>query len=249
MIVKKINDIIGGLWEVNLMETFVLVHGAWDGGYVWKKLAKLLREEGHSVYTPTLTGLGERTHLMQPNIGLKTFIQDIVNTIKYESLRDVILVGHSYSGMVITGVAEEIPEFIKELVYVDAMLPENGDSVMDISGPEMAAHFIEEVKVYGEGWRVLPRNTIDEKKSAMSLLAFTQSVEIKNSKAQLIPHIYVEVKDNPKHWPMTPIFLESAKKARDRKWEVFSIEVGGHWVMETNPEALVRILNQCVEVV
>ncbi len=83
----------------------------------------------------------------------------------------------------------------------------------------------------------------------MSLFAFTQSVEIKNSKAQLIPHIYVEVKDNPEHWPMTPIFLESAKKARDRKWEVFSIEVGGHWVMETNPEALVRILNQSVEVI
>ena len=78
---------------------------------------------------------------MQPNIGLKTFIQDIVNTIKYQGLKDVILVGHSYSGMVITGVAEVIPEFIKELVYVDAMLPEDGDSVMDISGPEISAFY------------------------------------------------------------------------------------------------------------
>ena len=149
---------------------------SWSMGWrlCLEKLAKLLREEGHSVYTPTLTGLGERTHLMQPNIGLKTFIQDIVNTVKYEGLRDVILVGHSYSGMVITGVAEEIPEFIKELVYVDAMLPENGDSVMDISGPEMAAHFIEEVKVHGEGWRVLPRNTTDEKISDV-IVGFTHN--------------------------------------------------------------------------
>ena len=78
---------------------------SWSMGWrlCLEKLAELLREEGHSVYTPTLTGLGERTHLMQPNIGLKTFIQDIVNTIKYQGLKDVILVGHSYSGMVITG--------------------------------------------------------------------------------------------------------------------------------------------------
>ncbi|AWC29949.1 alpha/beta fold hydrolase [Bacillus cytotoxicus] len=229
------------------METFVLVHGAWDGSYVWGKVAALLRKDGHRVYTPTLTGLGERTHLMQPSIGLNTYIQDIVNVIRYEELKDVILVGHSYSGMVITGVAEVIPEFIKKMVYVDAMIPDDGDSVMDISGSKMAAHFIEEVKAYGEGWRVLPRNTFDERKSAMSLLAFTQAVEIKNPIVQHIPHIYVEIQDHPEYWPMTPIFLASAKKARDRKWNVFSIEAGGHWIMETNPEALVHILNKCVE--
>ncbi|WP_459499311.1 alpha/beta fold hydrolase [Bacillus sp. C1] len=230
------------------METFVFVHGAWDGGYIWKEIATRLRKEGHEVYTPTLTGLGERTHLAKPSIGLKTYIQDIVNVIQYEQLEDVILVGHSYSGMVITGVAEIIPKLIKNLVYVDAMLPNDGNSVMDISGPGMAAHFIEEVKLHGEGWRVLPRNEADPRKSAMPLLAFTQAVEMKNPQVDKIPHTYVEILDHPKSWPMTPIFQKSAVIAKERGWGVFAIETGGHWVMQTNPEALVRIFNQCANV-
>lgn len=231
------------------MATFVFVHGAWEGGYVWKEVATRLRKDGHEVYTPTLTGLGERKHLANSSVGLKTYIQDIVNVIQYEQLQDVILVGHSYSGMVITGVAEMIPESIKNLVYVDAMLPNDGDSVMDISGPEMAPHFIEEVKLHGEGWRVLPRDTADQRKSAMPLLAFTQAIEIKNPKVNEIPHTYVEVLDNPEHWPMTHIFQKSAEKARKRTWDIFSVQTGGHWVMETNPEVLVRILSQCGELV
>lgn len=158
------------------MATFILVHGAWDGGYVWREVATQLRKEGHEVYTPTLTGLGERAHLAHSGVGLKTYIQDIVNVIHYEKLKDVILVGHSYAGMVITGVAEIIPEFIKNIVYVDAMIPNIGDSVMDISGPEMSSHFIEEVKVHGDGWRIIPRNASDQRKTAMPLLAFTQSI-------------------------------------------------------------------------
>ncbi|KEK26334.1 alpha/beta fold hydrolase [Bacillus gaemokensis] len=229
------------------MATFVLVHGAWDGGYVWKEVATSLRKDGHEVYTPTLTGLGERTHLLQPSVGLETYIQDVINIIQYEQLHDVILVGHSYSGMVITGVAEVIPESIKNLVYVDAMLPNDGDSVMDISGPGMATHFIEEVKLHGEGWRVLPRNASDKRKSAMPLLAFTQAVEMQNYKVNEIPHTYVEILDHPENWPMTPIFRKSAEVAKEREWDVFTVETGGHWVMQTNPEVLVCILNQCNE--
>lgn len=234
----------GNYREVHVMATFVFVHGAWDGGYVWKEVATCLRKEGHEVYTPTLTGLGERTHLAQPSVGLKTYIQDIANVIQYEQLHDVILVGHSYSGMVITGVAEVIPESIKNLVYIDAMLPNDDDSVMDISGPKMATHFIEEVKLSGEGWRILPRNASDKRKSAMPLLAFTQAIEMKNPKVDEIPHTYVEILDHPEHWPMTPIFQKSAEIARERDWDVFSVQTGGHWVMQTNPEVLVRILSQ-----
>lgn len=227
------------------MATFVLIHGAWDGGYVWKEVATHLRKEGHEVYTPTLTGLGERTHLANPSIGLKTYIQDVVNVIQYEQLQEVILVGHSYSGMVITGVAEVISKTIKKLVYVDAMLPNDGDSVMDISGPEMASHFIEEVKLHGEGWRVLPRNATDPRKSAMPLLAFMQAIEMKNPQVSTIPHTYVEILDHPEKWPMTPIFQKSAQIAREREWDVFTVGTGGHWVMQTNPEELVDILNRC----
>ncbi|PHB05558.1 alpha/beta hydrolase [Bacillus wiedmannii] len=227
------------------MATFILVHGAWDGGYVWREVATQLRKEGHEVYTPTLTGLGERSHLAHPGVGLKTYIQDIVNVIHYEKLNEVILVGHSYAGMVITGVAEIIPECIKNIVYIDAMIPNNGDSVMDISGPEMSSHFIEEVKAHGDGWRIIPRNASDQRKFAMPLLAFTQSIEMNNSIVNEIPHTYIEILDHPANWPMTPIFQRSAEIAKEREWDVYSIQRGGHWVMQTNQEELTRILERC----
>lgn len=98
-----------------IMATFILVHGAWDGGYVWREVATQLRKEGHEVYTPTLTGLGERAHLAHPGVGLKTYIQDIVNVIHYEKLKEVILVGHSYAGMVITGLQKLFQNALKIL--------------------------------------------------------------------------------------------------------------------------------------
>ncbi|MEA2679624.1 MAG: hypothetical protein QOK03_1346 [Candidatus Binataceae bacterium] len=91
------------------MSTFVLVHGAWHGGWCYKPVARLLRNAGHEVYTPTLTGLGERSHLMSPTIDLATHVKDIVNVLRWEELSDVVLAGHSYGGMVITGVADLVP--------------------------------------------------------------------------------------------------------------------------------------------
>ena len=112
------------------MATFVLVHGAFIGGWAWRRLTPLLTAAGHDVWTPTLTGAGERAHLLTPGIGLSTNIQDIVSVLEYEDLRDVILVGHSYGGMVITGVADRARERIAELVYLDAHVPENGQNAM-----------------------------------------------------------------------------------------------------------------------
>jgi len=97
------------------MATFVLVHGGWAGGWVWKYVAPLLRAAGHEVYTPTLTGLGERVHLAHPDIDLALHIQDVVNVVLYEDLHDVVLVGWSLGGMMITGVAEKIPERLELL--------------------------------------------------------------------------------------------------------------------------------------
>ena len=113
------------------MTTFVLVHGAWHGGWCYKRVARLLRQAGHEVYTPTLTGPGERAHLINRAIDLNTHIQDIVAVIRCEELSDVVLCGHSYGGMVITGVAEQIAAKIRSLVYLDAFVPENGKSLMD----------------------------------------------------------------------------------------------------------------------
>lgn len=109
--------------------TYVIVHGAWGGGWAWRGIDSLLTAQGHSVHRPTLTGLGERTHLATPDVGLDTHVQDVVNTILFEDLDDVVLVGHSYGGMVITGVADRIPGRIRRLLYLDAVLPESGESL------------------------------------------------------------------------------------------------------------------------
>ena len=133
------------------MTTFVLVHGAWGGSWGWKDFARLLRAEGHDVYTPSLTGQGERVHLGGAGVNLTTHILDVENTIRYEDLTDITLVGHSYGGMVVTGVADRVPDLITHLVYVDAFLPRDGQSCFDLGGaggPERA--------VIEDGWKVMP---------------------------------------------------------------------------------------------
>ncbi len=120
------------------MATFVLVHGAFHGGWCYSRVAARLRAQMHDVYTPTLSGLGERAHLAAQAINLSTHIQDVTSTILKEGLTDVILCGHSYAGMVITGVAGQVGERIKTLFYLDAVVPEDGQSVFDVIGPEQA---------------------------------------------------------------------------------------------------------------
>ena len=124
------------------MATFVLVHGAWHGGWCWGPLELALRGGGHDVTSPTLTGLGERSHLASPDIVPDTHVLDIVNHIKWEDLEDVILVGHSYGGVIITGVAGRLPERIRALVYLDAIVPEkSGVSAIANRNPERTAAF------------------------------------------------------------------------------------------------------------
>ena len=119
--------------------TFVLIHGAWHGGWCWTRVADRLRAGGHRVFTPTLTGLGDRAHQLSPAVGLDTFIRDVVATLETERLADTILVGHSFGGVPITGAADRAPERIAHLVYLDAMLPQNGQSILDLVAPELAA--------------------------------------------------------------------------------------------------------------
>jgi len=113
-------------------KTFVLVHGAWHGGWCWDQLTKILRADGHTVYAPSLSGLGDRVHLNEfMQVGLKTHIDDIVNLIRFEELKDIVLVGHSYAGMVISGVADQVNSSVAELVFLDALVPSNGGSLFD----------------------------------------------------------------------------------------------------------------------
>lgn len=125
------------------MATYVLVHGAWGGGWGYKGIARALRGQGHEVYTVTLTGLGERRHLASPAIDLSLHIEDVLAVLDLERLEDVILVGHSYGGMVITGVSARAARKIKALVYVDAFVPEDGQSLWDLVDEPSRQHFIE----------------------------------------------------------------------------------------------------------
>ena len=121
------------------MATYVLVHGGAHGGWCYQRVARLLRADGHEVYTPTLTGLGERAHLVGPHVDLDLHVRDVVAILESEDLRDVILVGHSYGGMVITGVADRAADRIRRLVYLDAANPKNGQSLVDVAGPVINA--------------------------------------------------------------------------------------------------------------
>src|SRR5262245_22022665 len=116
------------------MSTYVLVHGAWGGSFGWRKVRPLLQAAGHVVVTPSLTGLGERVHLAAPEVNLSTHIQDVRNAIWFEDLTDIILVGHSYGGMVVAGVADVLPERIAHLVFLDAFQPADGQSLYDLGG-------------------------------------------------------------------------------------------------------------------
>jgi len=184
------------------MATFVIVHGAWGGGWAWRKtVAPLLREAGHEVLTPTLTGLGERVHLAGPDVDLDTHIQDVVNTLIWEDLHDVVLVGHSYGGMVITGVADRAGDRLRHLVYLDAMVPAEGQSLADLvdldgqARQEMAARAV-------DGWRLQPgpvspdlspgmRAWAEPRRAAQPLKTFTQPFALTGGQGKDLPRVYV----------------------------------------------------------
>jgi pimeloyl-ACP methyl ester carboxylesterase len=135
------------------MAAYVLVGGAWLGGWCWQPIARRLREEGNDAYPVTLTGLGERVHLASPQINLDTHITDVVNLIEFEDLHDVVLLGHSYAGLVVTGAADRIPERIAQLVYLDTGAFPDGTVLVDSFAPETRRYVERQVEELGAGWR------------------------------------------------------------------------------------------------
>ena len=135
------------------MATFVICHGAWSAGWAWKKVRPLLRAAGREVFTPTCTGLGERVHQASPAVDLETHIEDVLGVIEFEGLTDIALVGHSYGGMVATGVADRVPERVKQLIYLDAFVPGHGQSLLDLRppGPRPAG-----TETADEDWLIAP---------------------------------------------------------------------------------------------
>jgi pimeloyl-ACP methyl ester carboxylesterase len=225
------------------MTTFVLVHGAWGGGWAWREVAAHLRAAGHEVYTPTLTGLGERFHLANPEIGLDTHIQDIVMVLEYEQLNDVILVGYSYGGMVITGVSESASDRIGQLIYLDAYVPENGQSMFDMLGAETAAFIQQMAQVYGDGWRVphnppdAPRTTSHPLKTAQQPVTFT------NPRASALPRTFIYCTgDKAEMGPTSLPITQAAERAkRDPHWRYREMHTG-HSPWESAPRELAGLL-------
>jgi pimeloyl-ACP methyl ester carboxylesterase len=141
----------GAVAQSQTKRSFVLVHGAWHGGWCWVRVADRLRAAGHAVFTPTLTGLGERSHLLSPQVTLDTHITDVVNVIEYEELHQVVLVGHSYAGTIISGVADRIAPRLSRLVYLDSQILEPGNSLFDLLGKETAEKRLKVIKETGGG--------------------------------------------------------------------------------------------------
>ncbi|WP_318199700.1 alpha/beta hydrolase family protein [Streptomyces sp. SCL15-4] len=136
------------------MSTFLLVHGAWHSGRCWERVVPLLESAGHRVLAPSLTGYGDKAHLAGPEVGLDTHVGDVVGLIREAGLTEVVLVGHSYAGLVVSGAANEVPERIAHLVYLDAMVPEHGESAVDVM--PVTRQLIDLAAGSGGGWRVPP---------------------------------------------------------------------------------------------
>lgn len=218
----------------------VIVHGAWGGGWQFKKIAPLLETKGWKVCRPTLSGLGEHFNTARADIGLATHIDDIVNYILFEDLHDIILVGHSYGGMVITGVADRIPERIRRLVYLDAFVPNDGESLMSLR--KLGGQEIE--KMAKDGF-VIPSWVKSEKPFPKDvphpLKTFTDPIELKDQAVAVkIPATYILTVEKGRK-PEDDDFFAASERARARGWPVIIME-GDHVVNWRQPEALAELL-------
>ena len=218
----------------------VAVHGAWAGGWQFKRTAVLLEAKGWKVYRPSLSGLGEHFNTARPDIGLATHIDDIVNFILFEDLHDVILLGHSYGGMVITGVADRILERISKLVYLDAFVPENGDSLLSLRKPGT----LEIEKMEKDGF-IIPTWVKPGKPAPIDvphpLKTFTDRIALINQTAAgKIPATYILTVDKGQK-PEDDTFYPASERARARGWPVITLE-GDHNPHWRQPEAVAGLL-------
>lgn len=228
--------------QTSYTPVYVIVHGAWGGGWAFKEVDSLLSAEGSTVYRPTLTGQGERVHLASTDIGLNTHITDIVNTILYEDLYDIILVGHSYGGMVVTGVADSIPERIHKLIYIDAFLPEDGESVVSIivTGNE-------EPIPNTNGFIIppwVPEGLKPPKDVPHPYKTWTDCISLKNQMRLKIPTTYILTVDKGKE-PQDDDFASHAERAKQKTWPVLHLEAD-HNAQWSAPKELVKMLQGIV---
>jgi len=225
--------------EQKSQTTFVIVHGAWGGSWAFKKVDSLMTAHGALVYRPSLTGQGERVHLASPDVALTTHIDDVVNMIVFENLQDIVLVGHSYGGMVITGVADRVPERIRKLIYLDAFLPLDGESVFT-ANPKNREGIRPMEK---DGMIVPPWVKADQpfpKDVPQSIKTFSEPIALKNPKLKDVPGVYILTVD-PGKKPDEDTFFMFAERAKKRQWKYHEM-IADHNPQWSKPEDLVNLL-------
>ncbi|MFP6713186.1 MAG: alpha/beta fold hydrolase [Rhodospirillales bacterium] len=232
------------------MTTFVLVHGAWHGGWCWRKVDAALRERGYQVFTPTLTGLGESAHLASPDIILDTHIQDIVGLLEVEDLSDVVLVGHSYAGMVITGVADKAADRLKGLVYLDAFIPKSGQSMKSIAVPGRFEMLVQKAVDAGHPtmmappearyWSVIEAEDADwlnRRLTAHPINTYTQAVEYSIDLKDVGSLTYIQAAVN--ELGQFDKFADQVKG--NPAWQYHLVDCG-HEIMVDKPGELIELL-------
>ena len=234
------------------MATFLIAHGAWSAGWSWKKMRPLLSAMGHALMTPTYTGVGERVHIADSRVDLETHISDILNVLFFEDLRNIVLIGHSYGGMVATAVADRQPERIALLIYIDAFVPRNGQSLLDLHSEEARRAVHDAAISHGQGWQVppnpLPVDTSPEdaawitpRRVMQPLGTMTQPLRLNNA-ARQIPTAYIYCKRTGP----TDVFQPFAQRARrESGWRCYDIDAS-HSPHVTAPEILAKLLHDIV---
>ena len=230
------------------MATFVLVHGAWHGAWCWRRVARLLVANGHEVFAPTLAGLAERSHLLAPDINVDNHILDVVNEMKWQQLSDVVLVGHSYGGMVISGVAETMEKSIAAFVMLDAFMPENGQSVVDMQPPATREAIL---AAESRGATSLPprpaeffkvnekdRAWVDTQCTPQPIQCFLQKLTLTGARERIANKLYIRAAGYP-----SPYFDAGLASARAKNWRSHEVPCG-HDVMLDMPERLTEILQE-----
>ena len=229
------------------MTTYVLVHGAWGGAHTWKLVRPGLWAAGHHVFTPGLTGIGDCVHLASPQVGLNTHIDDVVNQIVYEDLFDIVLLGFSYGGMVVTGALAHIADRVRELVYLDAFVPENGQSINDLAGTAPAE------KSLGEPWLIPPRPRViddpveaawnDLRRTPQPARTFTEAVQLRMPVEDYpFGRTYVKALDDPRRTDGPNPFWDAAERVRDHPaWRYREIDTN-HMIPQNRHAELVQIL-------
>jgi pimeloyl-ACP methyl ester carboxylesterase len=232
--------------------TYVLLHGAWHGGWCWQKVTPALRAAGHVVYTPTQTGLGERSHLLSQEVGLETFAQDLINLLVWEDLRDVVLVGHSFGGNAITAAADRVPERIGHLVYLDAIVPVSGQSAFACMDPDLVASRRESATLTsGVLTLPVPEPTLfgatdaediewlRAKCTPHPMPTYEQALVLNHPPSNGLPATYIAVTP---HWAPTTASRNYAKERHAQgQWSYMEM-AAGHDAMVTSPDVLARLL-------